>query len=280
MYSLMSPNKAYKFVATCFQSRPSAIIKIMSVPEGAFKLLACVEYGRKVLPRLNGVPLEERRARADRIATPLIGRFSTLKICSEGMTSENFSAIVIQVPLPTAETFTNCVNLAPLSGYIKRYAGVFYGDQYERVVANNPRLKNVQTDRPHRVICLEILYSSNNDTVQTELVVCKTPENFQAPSMRAMVKVINPRLAKELDRTDKWGEFEEILSSADTSALSLKDEATSLEYSVKLGKSIRTCVVCGVTAIDMKKCGRCKNVHYCGAECQTKDWKTHKNFCK
>lgn len=27
-------------------------------------------------------------------------------------------------------------------------------------------------------------------------------------------------------------------------------------------------------------CGRCKMVHYCGKECQTADWATHKKVCK
>ena len=28
------------------------------------------------------------------------------------------------------------------------------------------------------------------------------------------------------------------------------------------------------------KCSRCKTTYYCGVECQKKDWKDHKKFCK
>ena len=28
------------------------------------------------------------------------------------------------------------------------------------------------------------------------------------------------------------------------------------------------------------KCSRCKTIYYCGVECQKKDWKGHKKFCK
>ena len=31
--------------------------------------------------------------------------------------------------------------------------------------------------------------------------------------------------------------------------------------------------------VKMKHCARCKNVNYCGLECQRKDWKTHKKVC-
>eukprot|EP00038_Savillea_parva_P011622 m.198859 g.198859 ORF g.198859 m.198859 type:complete len:511 (-) comp20572_c0_seq1:35-1567(-) len=39
------------------------------------------------------------------------------------------------------------------------------------------------------------------------------------------------------------------------------------------------CVKCS-TALARSKCGGCRAVHYCGRECQTEHWPTHKKFCK
>ena len=40
------------------------------------------------------------------------------------------------------------------------------------------------------------------------------------------------------------------------------------------------CAVCGVTAVNMKKCGRCGLVYYCSTNCQETDWKkNHKKLC-
>jgi len=42
----------------------------------------------------------------------------------------------------------------------------------------------------------------------------------------------------------------------------------------------KICQVCyKYTKFEMKKCSRCKEVWYCSAECQKKDWTTHKNHC-
>jgi radical SAM protein with 4Fe4S-binding SPASM domain len=42
----------------------------------------------------------------------------------------------------------------------------------------------------------------------------------------------------------------------------------------------KICVVCyKYVKNDMKKCSRCKAVWYCSAECQKKDWGSHKTKC-
>lgn len=38
------------------------------------------------------------------------------------------------------------------------------------------------------------------------------------------------------------------------------------------------CTTCGAPATN--KCSGCKTIHYCGKECQTKDWPNHKINCK
>lgn len=40
----------------------------------------------------------------------------------------------------------------------------------------------------------------------------------------------------------------------------------------------RTCQVCSKPGT--LRCGACKTIRYCSAECQKKDWKTHKQVCK
>jgi MYND finger len=39
------------------------------------------------------------------------------------------------------------------------------------------------------------------------------------------------------------------------------------------------CKVCGCSG-KTRKCGRCTKAYYCGKDCQTKDWKTHKRACR
>ena len=47
------------------------------------------------------------------------------------------------------------------------------------------------------------------------------------------------------------------------------------------GKSAeRTCAFCGVVQLNMMRCSRCKQVHYCSGECQKSHWKEHKRQCK
>ncbi|PSN72459.1 hypothetical protein BS50DRAFT_583994 [Corynespora cassiicola Philippines] len=39
--------------------------------------------------------------------------------------------------------------------------------------------------------------------------------------------------------------------------------------------------ICGACKeIGTLRCGGCKNMHYCGSECQRKDWRVHKLLCK
>lgn len=42
------------------------------------------------------------------------------------------------------------------------------------------------------------------------------------------------------------------------------------------------CICCKEESYDgeFKRCSRCKQVKYCSAECQKRDWNEHKNICK
>ncbi|KAJ3033304.1 hypothetical protein HDV00_006521 [Rhizophlyctis rosea] len=40
------------------------------------------------------------------------------------------------------------------------------------------------------------------------------------------------------------------------------------------------CAKCGSTPSTLQRCGRCKQVKYCGRECQAAHWKVHKRSCR
>jgi hypothetical protein len=46
------------------------------------------------------------------------------------------------------------------------------------------------------------------------------------------------------------------------------------------GATPPSCAHCGTTDKQLLKCSRCKDVSYCGRECQTAAWKSHKVHCK
>ena len=48
----------------------------------------------------------------------------------------------------------------------------------------------------------------------------------------------------------------------------------------EIGTAMRQCKACGKIDDRNMKCRGCEVVHYCSAECQKKDWKTHKVQCK
>jgi len=46
-----------------------------------------------------------------------------------------------------------------------------------------------------------------------------------------------------------------------------------------MAASAESCAHCGKQGVGFKRCSRCKQACYCGAECQNKDWKRHKRNC-
>lgn len=40
-----------------------------------------------------------------------------------------------------------------------------------------------------------------------------------------------------------------------------------------------SCAKCKAERVPLQACSRCKQVHYCGRNCQSLDWKTHKELC-
>ena len=41
----------------------------------------------------------------------------------------------------------------------------------------------------------------------------------------------------------------------------------------------KDCKNCGEKEKELLKCSRCKKVYYCGADCQRKNWPSHKLIC-
>ena len=46
-----------------------------------------------------------------------------------------------------------------------------------------------------------------------------------------------------------------------------------------MATSAECCALCGKQVVGLKRCSRCKQACYCGAECQNADWKRHKKGC-
>ena len=44
-------------------------------------------------------------------------------------------------------------------------------------------------------------------------------------------------------------------------------------------RELINCECCGVQGVKFKRCSRCLQASYCGAECQKADWKNHKKDC-
>ena len=42
----------------------------------------------------------------------------------------------------------------------------------------------------------------------------------------------------------------------------------------------QTCVTCSRTDVDLMTCKRCGAAYYCNRDCQRRDWKTHKTYCR
>jgi hypothetical protein len=64
----------------------------------------------------------------------------------------------------------------------------------------------------------------------------------------------------------------------------LDDIVADLEKKTHHGrKELAECCYChkkGSMGKKIMRCSRCQQVQYCGVECQTKDWPTHKSLCR
>lgn len=62
----------------------------------------------------------------------------------------------------------------------------------------------------------------------------------------------------------------------------LKQQALK-EIAPTAAATLKSCAKCNKTEQVLKEfslCSQCRQVHYCGRDCQVADWKAHKKFCK
>jgi len=74
------------------------------------------------------------------------------------------------------------------------------------------------------------------------------------------------------------------IASIISSLLQLSEPQNSTFYEELRNKlEIKVCHKCETketTTLNLKACSRCRQVYYCGVDCQKKDWPQHKLLCK
>lgn len=107
--------------------------------------------------------------------------------------------------------------------------------------------------------------------LQTEMLKCHLLLKMQRPDLS--LKIISRLKAFSNLPPDITANIQKIETPL---SLALKGNLIGIE---KLS-SWRMCQYCNAVEKDLLKCGKCKIVHYCGVECQKKDWTQHKKVCK
>lgn len=107
--------------------------------------------------------------------------------------------------------------------------------------------------------------------LQTEMLKCHLLLKMQRPDLS--VKIISRLKAFSNLPSDITTNIEKIEKPL---SLALQGNLVGIQ---KLS-SWRMCQYCNAVEKDLLKCGKCKMVHYCGVNCQKKDWTEHKKECK
>jgi len=64
--------------------------------------------------------------------------------------------------------------------------------------------------------------------------------------------------------------------------ISIADDLIPTTLATTTTKMALSCTVCekgDTESAPLKKCGKCKEIYYCSAECQKQDWPAHRRYC-
>jgi hypothetical protein len=84
-----------------------------------------------------------------------------------------------------------------------------------------------------------------------------------------------PLLATEAPAAQSVPHFKSILKGR----LGLVGGILSWRTAPAMAANATSCAHCGKQGVGFKRCSRCKDASYCGAECQNANWKRHKKTC-
>ena len=94
-------------------------------------------------------------------------------------------------------------------------------------------------------------------------------------------KQLENSIVNSVAQEHMWGDLECLAMAYDfphegSSCWTVDGQTALLEAEMA---SWRQCANCGIKWEKMKKCGRCKQKHYCSKECQLEAWPEHKKVC-
>ena len=238
---------------------------------------------------LDNLPLKTRHMRALHIVKALIYQLMNTPEMCDGMTKENKSIVFVVLDLPTAEKLAKCSSTEPLPRFLKTKGMYLYGESYKMAAKTFLKERLEQLDvpsHPHRILCVEIIYSDDNDAVHMETIFGERKGTYKEPLVKDFVKKVfpqyinSPDVAKFQDLIDNNREEFVATMEASIKKHPIRARNQLLEISKAREKYMRTCNYCDSHSVGNKKCGRCKKVHYCDKECQKSDWPKHKIDCK
>lgn len=130
------------------------------------------------------------------------------------------------------------------------------------------------------VVRVEVFLTQEEDTKRTDLRVLD-PDG-QLPITDEDWPVVRARLHRETGMTVEALEaMANIVRRNPEAALEVVAPDVDLRKAINLEtKVMRSCGKCQKYGYRLGKCGGCKEIYYCSAECQTSDWKEHLVKCK
>lgn len=131
---------------------------------------------------------------------------------------------------------------------------------------------------------IEIQLTNTDDVYGTAITFVKKPKEIIEPTFETedeaqtfLRRTGFPPLAPDVSAKELMQEVMEYARSLPRSEVEkyriFNGRPTNLE------KALRICFCCKKGVYTAKCCSRCKKIYYCGKDCQTKDWPSHKKMC-